>query len=148
MATSTRKQLGVRNLAGSYPTTLPERLAWLEEGLGLDRQRVLKLAGISRSMPPDERMQDWSNLAEEEPTLLEQTEETLFAFVSQFCNDLPSARKFLDQARHDSEYGTKHLPFLSRFSTPSEKDAALLGMIHEGGPDFVVAFATFFASAE
>jgi hypothetical protein len=146
MATSVRSELGVRDLSKEYPATLPKRIEWLENGLGLDRERVLELAGVRAPTPSFQPLTEWEQLAAGDSDRLEEVEQILFSFVSQFCNDVAKARDFLDHVRQDAEFCTKHLPFLTRFSTPTEKDAALLGIIHEGGTDFIVALGAFLAS--
>jgi hypothetical protein len=147
MATSVRSELGVRDLSKEYPDTLPKRIEWLESGLGLDRERVLELAGVRVSTPSSQQtVTEWEQLACDDGERLEEVEQILFSFVSQFCNDVAKARDFLDLVRQDAEFSTKHLPFLTRFSTSTEKDAALLGIIHEGGTDFIVALGAFLAS--
>jgi len=146
MATSTPNEMGVRDLGGEYPAALAGRLTWLETRLGLDHERILELAGIERSEQSNHWLSDWSDLAVRERARLEQAEGTLLTFLSQFCNDADKARAFLEQVRSDSEFCTTHLPFISRFPTAPEKNAALLGIIHETGSDFIVAVATFLAS--
>lgn len=146
MATSFRNELGVRDLSKEYPETLPKRMEWLENGLGLDRDRVLELAGVTDPKSSVQLLTEWEQLAVREGDRLEAAEQILFSFVSQFCNDVAKARDFLDHVRQDAEFCTKHLPFLTRFSTSTEKNAALLGIIHEGGTDFIVALGAFLAS--
>jgi len=141
-----QNELAVRDLSKEYPDTLPKRIEWLESSLGLDRARILDLAGVAVPMPSFPPLTEWEQLAAGESDRLGEAEQILFSFVSQFCNDVVKARGFLDQVRQDAAFCTKHLPFLTRFSTSQEKDAALLGIIHEGGTDFLVALGAFLAS--
>jgi hypothetical protein len=149
MATSVGSELGVADLSNVYPTTLGARMAWLEDQLRIHSDRVLKLAGVNLAFPPSRSsIAGWNFLAEIEATRLREAELTLLAFISHFCNDLGKARTFLEQARTDTEFVAKHLPFLTRFDTDKERDAALLGIVREAGADFIFALATFLAPAK
>jgi hypothetical protein len=135
-----------------YPATLPARLQWLENRLDIDRNRILRLMGLSDAEASSVWNRPWSAITAKYEAQADRAEHLLTHYLSYFDYDATRAKDFPKQLATKVEQGVyclnDHVPALASATTPSQREAALLAAVEQEGPGLLPALASLLAVPE
>jgi hypothetical protein len=135
-----------------YPATLPARLQWLEDGLQIERGRILRLMGLSQARASALQKRPWTEIARRYELNAERAEHLLTHYLSYFDYDLKKARAFSERFAKEVQEGryllNQYVPALDSARTTTQREDALLAIILEEDSRLLPVLARFLASPE
>ena len=129
----------------SYPDTLPGRLEWLADHLGIDRPRFLRLMGLAPDEVEANLHVPWEAIAEQREDEARWVEQLLCQLIALFGYDWRALANRLHQpaeadARPELDRVSRPAGQIGRLRAipPCDREETLLALISQGGPDALV----------